>query len=239
MFSGVQARLFGGGEPTLGPLDAGLQRTQLSPTSWMDVRRGWLAGDDVLFDRLAKAIPWAHGRRQMYDRVVDVPRLTAGLRPPLGLEPVLGDAAVALTAHYGRPVDRLSLALYRDGRDSVAFHGDRMGAMVDDCIVAILSLRGPRRFVVRRKERLAGSKSWALEVGLGDLVVMGGRAQADFEHGIPKVASAGPRLSVMFRSSSVVPRHSGSEEGCPPGIVEWSRGGNCGPDDAVGCVCGL
>jgi alkylated DNA repair dioxygenase AlkB len=122
---------------------------------------------------------------------------------------VLERISVLLTERYGRPVDRISLALYRGGSDSVAMHGDRMGEHVHDCIVAIVSLRGPRRLIVRPKPtgpplHGRGARRW-FDLGHGDLLVMGGSAQRDFEHGVPKVTSAPPRMSVMFRSSGGPP----------------------------------
>lgn len=202
----VQDRLFTAA-PHLRGLDR-IERTELDATSWVDVRRGWLEGDDQVFDALEASTTWHAGRRPMYDRIVDVPRLTAVIPRDGPGHAVLDTAVVRLSEHYGRAVDRVSLALYRTGRDSVAFHGDRLGDAAVDAIVAILSLRGPRRLRMRPRVGRA-TRSWAWDLGFGDLVVMGGRAQADFVHGVPKVASAPPRMSVMFRSSGVVPRPAG------------------------------
>ena len=198
----VQTRLFVAPEPNLGALDLGIERTVLGPGSWVDVRRSWLLGDDMVFDHLEATTRWNAGRREMYQRVVEVPRLTASLPQDGPGHPVLRQAVRRLTAHYDRPVNRVSLALYRHGRDSVAFHGDRMGKLVADCIVAVLSLRGPRRLLIRPR---GGGRSIGFMLGQGDVLVMGGRAQADFEHSVPKVAHAPPRMSVMFRSSAVMP----------------------------------
>jgi alkylated DNA repair dioxygenase AlkB len=136
----------------------------------------------------------------MYERTVAVPRLLAGLPADGPVDPVLQQVSDRLTERYRRPVDSISLALYRDGRDSVAYHGDRMGDQLDDCIVAILSLRGPRRLRVRPKAGISG-EPLGFDLGYGDLLVMGGSCQRDYEHGVPKVANAPPRMSVMFRST--------------------------------------
>ncbi|MBX2802868.1 MAG: alpha-ketoglutarate-dependent dioxygenase AlkB [Myxococcales bacterium] len=197
----TQARLFSRGTSGLGPLGHGLERIELGAGSWLELQRGWLLGDDVLFDQLVSTLPWVHGERRMYDRTVQVPRLVASVPADHELPPLLIQASAQLSVRHDRPVDRISFALYRDGRDSVAFHGDRMGGQVQDCIVAILSLRGPRRFLLRPKTTLDGPRrSRRFELGHGDLLVMGGRTQADFEHGIPKATSAPPRISIMFRS---------------------------------------
>ena len=164
---------------------SGARRIVLGPTAFLDHAPGLVRGDDALFDRLVRELRWSEARREMYDRTVDVPRLLASIPDDGPEDPVLTHVADLLSARYARAVRRISLALYRDGRDSVAMHGDRMGDQLDDNIIAIVSLRGPRR---------------VFDLGHGDLLVMGGSTQRDFEHGVPKVASAPPRMSVMFRS---------------------------------------
>src|SRR5262249_55236959 len=110
--------------------------------------------------------------------------------------PLLQALAAALSARYQRTLGEISLAAYRDGRDSVAFHGDRMGRQSHDTVVAIVSLGAPRRFLLRPS---GGGASRAFDLGWGDLLVMGGTCQRTWEHGVPKVATARPRMSVQFR----------------------------------------
>jgi alkylated DNA repair dioxygenase AlkB len=136
----------------------------------------------------------------MYERVVDVPRLMAFVPEEGPGHPILPDMAEALSARYRRPLRSISLAAYRDGRDSVAFHGDRLGVRRADAIVAIVSLGFPRRFLLRRA---GGGASRAFTLGGGDLLVMGGTCQMTWEHAVPKVAHAGLRISVQFRSGAV------------------------------------
>ena len=136
-----QASLFDGvtetasGAPTLGALDATVRRTSLSDGAWVDVRPGWVSGADDLFVRLVHDVPWYAERRQMYDRVVDVPRLLKfyGSADPLP-DPLLADARDGLSAHYTAELPEgfatAGMCYYRDGRDSVAWHGDRFDAGV-------------------------------------------------------------------------------------------------------------
>jgi len=131
----------------------------------------------------------------MYERVVDVPRLTGTIEVDQA-SAVIGDAVRLLSDRYGFVLDRVTAARYRSGSDSVAWHADRVGAMADDVVVAILSLGGPRKFMVRRGTR---GPSTAFTLGSGDLLVMGGSSQRHLQHGVPKVAHAEPRISVMFR----------------------------------------
>ena len=194
-------------EPGPGPLGTSVQRTDLDRGAWIDVRPGWIAGADVLFERLADRVPWRAERRHMYDRVVDVPRLLSfyGEGEPLP-DPALDEIKRALDEHYGpelgEPFATAGLCLYRDGRDSVAWHGDTTGrSSTQDTIVAIVSLGAPRSFLLRPR---GGGKALRHDVGHGDLLVMGGSCQRTWEHSVPKTARAtGPRISVQFRPRDV------------------------------------
>jgi len=183
-------------EPDCDRLFRRLERTDLGSGAWVDWCRGWLDGHDAILEALWSGTRWRVQRRVMYDRVVDVPRLVATLPEDGAGHPLLPEAAVALGARYGRPVDEISLAAYRDGRDSVAFHGDRLGRVMDDAVVAIVSLGAPRRFLMRPA---GGGSSLAFDLAGGDLLVMGGTCQRTWQHAVPKTARAGLRVSVQFR----------------------------------------
>ncbi|MEU9417309.1 alpha-ketoglutarate-dependent dioxygenase AlkB [Streptomyces sp. NPDC051000] len=192
----------------LGPL-AGLRRTELGAGAWVDHLPGWLSGSDALFERLAADVPWRAERRRMYERDVDVPRLLAFYRADDALpHPALTDARTALTAHYaaelGEPFVTAGLCLYRDGRDSVAWHGDRSGrSATEDTMVAIVSVGDPRDLAFRPRD--GGPTLLRLPLGHGDLVVMGGSCQRTMEHAVPKSTRAvGPRVSVQFRTRGVM-----------------------------------
>lgn len=194
--------------PAPGCLGPEVTRRELSCGAWVDLRPGWFEGAGELFERLAGSIPWRAERRPMYERVVDVPRLLCfydeGDELPA---PELEAAREALDAHYRTgEEDRfrtLGCCLYRDGRDSVAWHGDRIGrGRRVDVMVAILSLGEPRALLLRR--RGGGEPSLRFDLGHGDLLVMGGSCQRTFEHAVPKTARpVGPRLSVQFRPRGV------------------------------------
>lgn len=193
-------------ELRLGTLD-GIGRTVLGSGAWIDVLPGWLSGADALFEELAADVPWHAERRQMYDNVVDVPRLLSfyGAGDPLP-HPVLTEAREALTRHYGdelgEPFTTAGLCYYRDGRDSVAWHGDRIGRGArEDTMVAILSVGAPRDLLLHPRR---GGPSVRRPLGHGDLIVMGGSCQRTWEHCVPKTArAAGPRISIQFRPQGV------------------------------------
>ena len=155
---------------------------------------GFATGTDVLFHEILETAPWQAYERPMYDRIVDVPRLTTkgwDDRPP-----VLAEMAHALGRRYGVPLPSISANLYRDGRDSVAWHGDQIGRHRAEAIVAILSLGDTRKLLLRPD---GGGPSTSFPLHAGDLLVQGGTCQRTFEHCVPKQAHAGPRISVMFR----------------------------------------
>jgi alkylated DNA repair dioxygenase AlkB len=194
-------------EPAPGPLGGTVHRTMLSHGAWVDIRPGWMAGAGVLFDRLRQVVPWREERRRMYERVVDVPRLLCfyaeGEQLP---DPALDRARQSLDAHYwpelGEPLVTAGLCLYRDGQDSVAWHGDRIGrGRTEDTMVAILSLGTPRALLLRPR---GGGPALRHDLGHGDLLVMGGSCQRTWEHAVPKTTRAtGPRISVQFRPRGV------------------------------------
>src|SRR5262245_23046413 len=191
-----QPSLFGAGEPGVDPDLLCLGRLELGAGAWVDHLPGWLEGHDAVFEALRRSTRWEHHRRRMYERVVDVPRLVAELPEDGPGHPILEEAADVLSRRYELSLSRISLAYYRDGRDSVAWHGDRLGRLIDDTVVAILSLGEPRRFLLRPA---TGGASHALELGWGDLIVMGGSCQRTWQHSVPKASLAGPRISVQFR----------------------------------------
>ncbi|HJQ42244.1 MAG TPA: alpha-ketoglutarate-dependent dioxygenase AlkB [Jatrophihabitantaceae bacterium] len=196
-------------EVTLGRLGTTVERIPLSGGAWLDVRRQWVGGADGLFERLVANVPWHAERRPMYERVVDVPRLLCFYGADDALpDPTLVDAKAALDAHYaaelGEPFVTAGLCLYRDGRDSVAWHGDTIGrSSYEDTMVAIVSVGDPRALLLRPKGGGAG-RTLRFELGHGDLVVMGGSCQRTWEHAVPKTARpVGPRISIQFRTRDV------------------------------------
>jgi alkylated DNA repair dioxygenase AlkB len=194
------------GTPRLGGLGPAA-RHRLTRGAWVDVRRDWVAGADEVLERLVAEVPWRAERRQMYDRVVDVPRLVHTYGDGEALpHTLLDEAREALSEHYlPELAERFVTAgccYYRDGRDSVAWHGDTIGrGRTHDTLVAIVSFGDPRRLQLRPR---GGGESIGFEMGHGDLLVMGGSCQRTWEHAVPKVARAGPRISVQFRPRGVL-----------------------------------
>jgi alkylated DNA repair dioxygenase AlkB len=178
-----------------------LIRIRLDAKSWVDHAPGWVHGSDELFAELLDRTDWRQHSRYMYDKRVAEPRLTASWRADTGdvLEPpLLERMRDALSDRYGVELDSMGLNLYRDGTDSVAWHRDRIAKEIAEPIVAIVSIGEPRKFLLRPREgKVRRARTFLL--GRGDLLVSGGASQREWEHSVPKVAQAGPRISITFR----------------------------------------
>ncbi|GAA2794801.1 alpha-ketoglutarate-dependent dioxygenase AlkB [Mycolicibacterium pallens] len=200
----------------LGPVSVSVQgalfehseRRELGAGAWIDMRSAWVEDADALFEALLRDIAWRAERRQMYDRVLDVPRLVSF--HDLIAEPAPHPAITRLrrrlndiyAGELGEPFTSADLCLYRDGADSVAWHGDTIGrSSTEDTMVAIVSLGATRVFALRPR---GGGQSLRLPQRHGDLLVMGGSCQRTWEHAIPKTAlPKGPRISIQFRPRDV------------------------------------
>ncbi|HXT98434.1 MAG TPA: alpha-ketoglutarate-dependent dioxygenase AlkB [Polyangia bacterium] len=198
MFSAAhQPSLLGGGSPSVDPAAlTRVQRIALNDAAWVDYLPGWVGGHEALFAELLATTNWRAERRPLYDRVVDVPRLLATLPDDGPGHPLLEQIRLLLGARYQTTFARLSLGYYRDGRDSVAWHGDTTARDLPEAVVATVSLGEPRRFLLRPRD---GGRARAFMLGWGDLTVMGGACQRTWRHAVPKVAHAGPRIAVMYR----------------------------------------
>ncbi|MDT5016503.1 MAG: hypothetical protein QOD39_2663 [Mycobacterium sp.] len=184
------------------------ERRHLGNGAWIEFRSGWLDDADSLFAELECGIPWRAERRQMYDRVLDVPRLVSfhdlvdEPPPHPRLKQIRRRLNDAYAGELGEPFTTAGLCLYRDGNDSVAWHGDTIGrSSTKDTMVAIVSLGATRVFALRPR---GGGKSLRLQHRHGDLLVMGGSCQRTWEHSIPKTTRpTGPRVSIQFRPHDV------------------------------------
>lgn len=151
-----------------------------------------------IFEALLAVIPWKSERRMMYEREVDVPRLVASTR--------VGDDLIAPLAEVLPTVERVAgvhftsvgMNLYRDGRDSVAPHNDRLPELAAGQPIALLSLGATRRMTIRSKAM--PRRVLDLDLEPGSLLVMSYETQHHYDHGIPKTtAEVGPRISLAFR----------------------------------------
>ena len=190
--------------------DARFERVQLDDTSWVDVSRSWVTGADTLFPALRDGVAWQTSRLFRYEQWVEERRLGASWRPGTPLpHPALAEIHRALQRRYHVRFDGFGLLHYRDGRDGQAFHRDTDMRWLDDTVIAILTLGARRPWLLRpRANRYDHSEGRGathdIRPGNGDLLVMGGRCQADWEHSVPYLMRehAGVRLSIQWRHTS-------------------------------------
>jgi alkylated DNA repair dioxygenase AlkB len=183
----------------LDPQFHGLRRHELSDGAWVDVVPRWCRGADGLLARLLSEVAWHPQRRvRMYDSIVAEPRLTHRweLDADPGPPPELLEMAALLGEHYDVAFTQVGANLYRDGADSVAWHGDRVARELPTATVALVSLGAVRPFRLRPA---GGGSGVGFLPGPGDLLVMGGTCQRTWQHAVPKVRASAPRISVQFR----------------------------------------
>ncbi len=189
---------WGQGSPSVdGAALARRQRVWLDDSAWVEHLPEWVSSEETLMGDLISGTEWRRERRHMYHRTVDVPRLVASLPDDGPGHPLLERIRALLSAHYATTFARISMGYYRDGADSVAWHGDYVAREMDEpTLVATVSLGAARRFLMRPRGR---GRSVPFSLGRGDLFVMGGMCQRTWQHAVPKVARALPRLAIMFR----------------------------------------
>jgi alkylated DNA repair dioxygenase AlkB len=192
--------LFDAGAPGFDATFAGVHHTELTEGAWIDFVPAWLTGAAAVFEDLVVNVPWRSGRRLMYGQFVDEPRLHAWSRAAVEhcevARPVIDAMATELSRRYRAVLESVGLNHYRDGQDSVAWHGDRIARDLEQSLVCIVSVGGHRPFRLRPR---AGGRGVDLALGGGDLLVMGGTCQRTWFHAVPKVRAAPPRISITFR----------------------------------------
>ncbi len=192
-----------GDAPSFDPTFATAHRVDLDDEAWVEQVPGWVHSSEALFEAIVECAPWEHRTVHMYDRMVEEPRLTAWYGRALtdaAAPPLCADIIAALSDRYDRAFDSMGAALYRDGRDSVAWHGDRVDPNLVEPLVAIVSLGSAR--TLRMRGRWRRGESTPFHLLPGDLFVMGGTTQSTWQHSVPKVRRAGARISVQFRHSA-------------------------------------
>jgi alkylated DNA repair dioxygenase AlkB len=191
-----QPSLLGSGPVELDHTLHGRHRRRLAGGAWIDVVPAWCSGADGLFARLLVETPWGPQREvRMYERMVPEPRLTHRWLLDAA-PPELASMARLLSERYRVEFSQVGANLYRDGRDSVAWHGDRVARDLPEAVVALVSLGAVRPFRLRPT---GGGPGIGLLPGPGDLLVMGGSCQRTWQHSVPKCRAPGPRISVQFR----------------------------------------
>jgi alkylated DNA repair dioxygenase AlkB len=186
--------------PTHGPIDrkAPVERIQLDDASWLDVVRGFATDTEQTFAWLLEHVDWRQNTEIRGGRKVDDPRLYGALsREEAEADPMFRFTRLILDARYRVQLSGPQLVYYRDGRDSMGFHRDDEMRWVDHTVIAGLAFGATRPFQLVAR---SGGSVTSIDVAGGDLYVMGGRCQADWYHGVPKLPEGcGPKISAVWR----------------------------------------
>lgn len=192
--------------PTHGLVDrkAPVERIQLDDTSWIDVVRAFAHDTERTFEWLVDTVEWHQNREIRGGKKVDDPRLYGALdREVADADPTFKYARLILDARYNVKLTGPSLVYYRDGRDSMGFHRDDEMRWVDKTIITGLAFGATRPFQLVAR---AGGPITEIVMESGDLYVMGGRCQADWYHGVPKLPECGPKISAVWRWTAKIGR---------------------------------
>jgi alkylated DNA repair dioxygenase AlkB len=173
---------------------------RLDDHSWLTHAHGFLTGHRQLLDLLSTDKGWEQRSRWMYNRVVDEPRLTNEFQSLTTAPALVCEIADALSDHCGVRYDGVWMNWYRDHRDGTGWHADRPANLAATAAVPVLSLGAARRFLIRPA---GGGPSTVLVPDGGDLVIMHGRCQRDWQHCVPKQRKpATARMSLNFTSTA-------------------------------------
>ena len=151
------------------------------------------------FRQLLDAVPWQHERRQMYERMLDVPRLHASLPVAEACAiPAVQGALQLAQELVPAPFTHVGFNLYRNGQDSVAMHNDRLHNLAPGQPIVLVSLGHARDMLLRAKD--GSHRPLRVSLEPGSVLAMSHASQVTHEHGIPKTRdSVGPRISCAFR----------------------------------------
>jgi alkylated DNA repair dioxygenase AlkB len=197
--------------PALPGLTAPPRRIHLNDTSWLDHTPGWLPDPDTTLHALTDELAWTQEPLTMWGKTMPQPRLTATCgasmdpasryRRPRPHQPWTPTAATIrdtiATTTPGWTPNGLIANLYRTGSDSISWHSDNEPALGRHPLVASISLGATRTLQFRPVTRGPAAR---IDLAHGDLLIMGGACQGEFEHAITKTRrDTGPRLSLTFR----------------------------------------
>jgi alkylated DNA repair dioxygenase AlkB len=179
-----------------------VERITLDDWSWVDIAREFLTDPETAYDDLLSQVTWRRGSIYAYDHARPQ-NYSGGSVRNAAAHPALLVTHKALRSHYGHELEGPTLVHYRDGREAMGVHRDTDMRWLDDTLIGILTLGVRRPFVLRHKTSRDGDAVIDVSPAGGDLLVMGGRAQADWLHGVPIApAVTGARISAQWRWTS-------------------------------------
>jgi len=161
------------------------------------------------FTAVQDEVPWEQHHVRLFGRDVPAPRLSCWIGDPgtaytysrVRFEPRPWPPSVAtlrdaIATRGGFAANSVLANLYRDGRDAMGWHADAEPELGAEPVIASLSLGAARRFRLRHRDR---GLRHELELEPGSLLLMRGLTQANWQHALPRVQAAGPRINLTFR----------------------------------------
>lgn len=185
-----------------------INRVKLDPQSWFAMYEHWLSLDE---QTLINVIHWQQHYISMFARLIAEPRLSAWIgephcryrysgqwREPFPWPKELISIRDAVQEITDQPFNCMLANWYRDGQDSMGWHRDNEPQLGESPMIASVSFGQRRRFLLR--DYSSKVKVGELLLGEGDLLVMGGKMQTDYEHCIAKTKrTMGSRFNLTFR----------------------------------------
>lgn len=188
------------------------QTTQLTAHSTVDYIPGFIdphVADDLL-QQIDGSLSFSRPPIKMYGRTTQLPRSVTWIADDqlsygysgISTEPMPWPAFLMPTrfeieTRTGYPFNSVLVNRYQDGNDTVGWHSDDEPELGATPTIASLSLGATRRFLMR--DVVARTKyEWNL--GHGDLLIMSGSCQLEFEHSVPRAKRvAESRVNLTFR----------------------------------------
>ncbi|MCW8109377.1 alpha-ketoglutarate-dependent dioxygenase AlkB [Alteromonas ponticola] len=172
----------------------------------------WLAGSeaDLLLRTLRSQIKWQQETISLYGKQHLVPRLQAWhgdpdciyqysgltMQPQPWIAPLL-QLKERCEAIAGNAFNSVLLNWYRHGQDSMGLHADDEPELGREPVIASLTLGAERPFIFKHRTL---PKRHTLTLHHGSLLLMAGRTQLNYLHGISKTVKAvGDRINLTFR----------------------------------------
>lgn len=163
------------------------------------------------YSKLLEKVDWQEKTILMYGREVLVPRLSAwyadktknytysgSLHTPLDWSDELSTLKKQLEQTTAAQFNSVLCNLYRNEKDSVAWHSDDEPELGTQPVIASLSFGETRTFQFRRKDD--HKQKFSLELASGSCLLMSGKTQQMWQHQIAKTnQSLKPRINLTFR----------------------------------------
>ncbi|RUR33995.1 alpha-ketoglutarate-dependent dioxygenase AlkB [Vreelandella andesensis] len=165
---------------------------------------------DAYFEKCRSELSWEHDRSFIYGKEIVTKRKIAWYADELVSYTYSGYTKMAsawpsflqeikqvVESHCGDVFNSCLCNFYHSGAEGMGWHSDAEKDLVENGVIAALSLGGERKFLFKHKG--TGEKA-SLVLEHGSLLIMKGSTQANWLHSLPKTKKdVEPRVSLTFR----------------------------------------